>query len=164
MKTKRTKKVLIAMDFDPTAQKVAEVGYSFAKTMKAEVVLLHVMQDSVYYPSISSMDNFPIMGFTGSIIAPIQLDTDKKLRIESQNYLDSVKFHLGDEAIKTVVKEGDSADLILKTAEELNIDIIVMGSHSRRWLDDILMGSVTEEVLHKSSIPLFVIPTQKSKK
>jgi nucleotide-binding universal stress UspA family protein len=37
-----------------------------------------------------------------------------------------------------------------------------MGSHSRKWLEKILMGSVTEEVLHKSSIPLFIIPTKKA--
>jgi len=43
----------------------------------------------------------------------------------------------------------------------LHADIIVMGSHSRRWLENIVMGSVTEEVLHHTSIPLFIIPTKK---
>jgi len=42
-------------------------------------------------------------------------------------------------------------------------DIIVMGSHSRRWFDEILMGSVTETVLHNTSVPLFIIPTKKQK-
>jgi nucleotide-binding universal stress UspA family protein len=35
-----------------------------------------------------------------------------------------------------------------------------MGSHSRRWLEKILMGSVTETVLHKTTIPLFIVPTK----
>jgi len=38
-----------------------------------------------------------------------------------------------------------------------------MGSHSRRWLDEILMGSVTEEVLHHATVPLFIIPTHHAK-
>jgi len=56
------KKILIAIDYDPTAQKVAEEGFELAKTMGAEVVLLHVIADPVYY---SSTDYSPIMGFTG---------------------------------------------------------------------------------------------------
>jgi nucleotide-binding universal stress UspA family protein len=51
MKTNKLKKVLIALDYDPTAQKVAETGYSLAKTMGAEVILLHVISDPVYYSS-----------------------------------------------------------------------------------------------------------------
>jgi nucleotide-binding universal stress UspA family protein len=60
-----------------------------------------------------------------------------------------------------LVKEGDFGETIVKTATDLHADIIVMGSHSRRWLDEILMGSVTEKVLHHTSIPLFIIPIKK---
>jgi len=155
------KKVLIALDLDPTAQKVAETGYTFAKTMEAEVILVHVMVDSMYY---SSIENFPIMGYTGSVIAPLLLNSGNDSKNESQNYLDKIKHHLGDNTIQTIVKEGDFADIILMTAEELKVDVIVMGSHSHKWLEEVLMGSVTEKVLHNSSIPLFIIPTKNSKK
>ena len=63
MKT-TVRKVLIAMDYNPTAQKVAEIGYSFAKSMDAEITLLHVVSDPVYY---SSLEYSPIMGFNGFI-------------------------------------------------------------------------------------------------
>jgi nucleotide-binding universal stress UspA family protein len=36
-----------------------------------------------------------------------------------------------------------------------------MGSHSRKWLEKIVMGSVTEKVLNQTSIPLFIVPTKK---
>ena len=39
------KKVLIALDYNPTAQKVAEMGHAMAKAMKAEVVLLHILAE-----------------------------------------------------------------------------------------------------------------------
>ena len=159
MKTIKMKKVLIALDYDPTAQKVAEIGYSLAKTMGAEVILLHVVSDPVYY---SSTEYSPIMGFTGYMdTAPLQLDSIDGLKKASQHFLDKSKHHLGDEAIQTLVKEGDLAESIFKTAKDLHVDIIVMGSHSRKWLENIVMGSVTEEVLHHTSIPLFIIPTKK---
>lgn len=153
------KKVLIALDYDPTAQKVAETGFLLAKTMKAEVILLHVMSDPVYY---SSNEYSPVMGFTGYMnMGPLQLDSIDGLKQASQQYLDKSKQHLGDNTIKTLVKEGDFAESILKAAKDLHVDILVMGSHSRRWLDEILLGSVTEKVLHHSTIPLFIVPTRK---
>ena len=60
-----------------------------------------------------------------------------------------------------VIKEGDVAETILKTAKDQNVDIIVMGSHSRKWLENILLGSETEEVLKKTTVPLYIIPTKK---
>ena len=153
------KKVLIALDYDPTAKMVAEVGFEFARTMGAEVILLHVIADPVYY---SSTDYSPIMGFTGFLNTdPLQLNTAEVLKTASLNFLDKTRNHLGDPTIQTVVEEGDLAESILKTAKKLHSDIIVMGSHSKKWLENIVMGSVTEEVLRLSTLPLFIIPTKR---
>ena len=156
------KKVLIALDYDPSAQKVAEAGYSMAKAMNAGVVLLHVISDPVYY---SSTEYSPIMGFNGyTNILPSQMeDNIEAIKKASLQFLDKSRHHLGDKTIQTVVGEGDFAESILKVAKDMHIDIIVMGSHSRRWLDEILMGSVIEKVLHHSTIPLFIVPTKKHK-
>ena len=161
MKTKKMKKVLIALDYDPTSQKVAETGFSLAKTMGAEVILMHVMSDPVDY---SSMEYSPRLGYTGyKNTEKLQIESIEGLKNESQQFLDKSKHHLGDNSIQTLVKkkDGDCAESILKTAKDLHIDIIVMGSHSRRWLENIVMGSVTEKVLHHTSIPLFIVPTKK---
>ncbi len=103
------------------------------------------------------------MGFTGYLeVGQLQL-THESIKKTSQHFLDKSKHHLGDGSIKTLVSEGDFAEMILKTAKDLHADIIVIGSHSRRWLDEVLMGSVTEKVLHHSAIPLFIIPTKQKK-
>jgi nucleotide-binding universal stress UspA family protein len=153
------KKVLIAVDYDPTAQKVAEQGFSLAKSMGAEVILLHVISDVLYY---ASTEYSPIMGFDGFMNSgPLELDNEEMLKQASQVFLDKSKQHLGDDTIQTMVKEGDLAESILKTAKDIHADIIVMGSHSRKWLENILLGSATEKVLHHTSIPLFIVPTKK---
>jgi nucleotide-binding universal stress UspA family protein len=152
-------KILIALDYDPTAQKVAEVGFSMAKSMKAEVILLHVIADPVFY---STSGYSPIMGFNGYMdVGPLQLDSIDGLKNASLKYLDKSREHLGDKTIKTMIKEGDFADTILATAKEVKADIIVIGSHSRKWLENIVMGSVTEKVLQHTLIPLFIVPTKK---
>lgn len=61
MKTIEMKKVLIALDYDQNAKKVAETGYSLAKTLGAEVIMLHVITDPIYYasPEYSPKVNLP---------------------------------------------------------------------------------------------------------
>lgn len=155
------KKVLIALDYDPTAQKIAEAGNSLARSMGAEIWLLHVISDPVYY---ASRDYSPIMGFNGYMdMGSIQKDSMDGLKEASNHFLDQTKKHLDDDAIHTMVREGDFADVILKSAKEIHADIIVIGSHSQKWLEKIVMGSVTEKVLRHTTIPLFVVPTKKHK-
>jgi nucleotide-binding universal stress UspA family protein len=152
------KKILIALDYNPSAQKVAEIGYTLAKSMNGKVILLHVISDVTYY---SSLNYSPIMGFDGfSSVDLVQTHTIDEIKKAAQLYLDKSKQHLGDEKIQTVVKNGDYGETILKTAKELDVNIIVMGTHSRRGLEKILVGSVAEKVLQHSLIPLFIIPTK----
>jgi len=160
MKTIKMKRILIAMDYNPTSQKVAEIGFSIAKTMEAEVILLHVISDPVYY---ASTEYSPIMGFSGSnemLPLQMQLNSIEGLKTASQYFLDKTKKHLGDNTIQTIIKEGDFAENILKTAKSMHVDFIVMGSHSQKWLENIIMGSVTTEVMQQTRIPLFIIPTK----
>lgn len=155
---KPVKTVLIALDFDPTASKIAEAGYSLAKTMNAGVVLLHVIAEEIYY---SSLEYSPITGFSGFSNSDFTLMASSEgLEKASQYFLDSTRNHLGDETIQTVIEKGDFADMILRTAKNTSADLIVIGSHSRKWLEQVLMGSVTEKVLHNTEIPLFIVPTK----
>jgi len=144
MKATKIQKVLIAMDYDETSQKVAEVGFSMAKAMNAETVLLHVISEQpVYYSAYTYMRE-------------LRVDIIGDLKKSIQKFLDKSKAYLGDDSIVTILKEGDIAQTILSTAKELNVDIIVMGSHSRKWLENIIMGSEAADVLKKTTIPLFM--------
>lgn len=155
------KKVLIALDYYPTAQKVAETGYEIAKAMNAQVILLHVTSDASYY---SSLNYSPIMGFGGfNSVDTVQTDNVEELAKVAQGYLNKSKRHLGDKKIQTVVKSGVLGETILNTASEVKADMIVIGTHSRRGLEKILVGSVAENVLRHSSIPVLIIPTKSNR-
>jgi nucleotide-binding universal stress UspA family protein len=159
MKTQKIKKVLIALDYDKTALKVAETGYAMAKALESEVTLLHIMSDPVYY---ASTEYAPIAGLTDSMgVDPLQFDDNDRLKKVSQHFLEKIKLHLGDKTICTVLEEGDFADTILMKAKGLDIDILVMGSHSHRWLEDLVLGSVTTKVVRLTTIPVFIVPTKK---
>lgn len=151
--------VLIALDYDPTAQMVAEQGYKFARKMNAQVTLLHVISNEVYY---ASRVYSPIMGFTGFTPAEtMEMEQNEYIKEAGYNYLEKTKSHLGDVNIRTMIMEGDFADTIIKTAAAIRADIVVMGTHSRKWLEKIVMGSVTEKVMKELKVPMLIIPTGK---
>jgi nucleotide-binding universal stress UspA family protein len=153
-------KILIALDYDPSAQKIAEEGYALGKAMGAEVTLLHMVSDPVYYATRSYT---PIMGFDGYLdTSPQDLENIDTLVEASYQYLEKTRKFLGDESIQTRVAEGDPAEAILQISRESGFDIIVMGPHNQKWLEKIVMGSATEKVLRNSTIPLYIIPAGKT--
>jgi nucleotide-binding universal stress UspA family protein len=151
MKTTKISKVLIALDYDPTSQKIAEYGYNFAKALHAEVTLVHVVLDPIFYTTN--------IEFTR--LDSVKADSVEGLTSASHFFLDSIKTYLQDDSITTIIREGEVAKTISKVAKEIDADIIVMGSHSKRWLEEILLGHATEAVLKYSKIPIIIIPTKK---
>ena len=158
MKTIKMNKVLIALDYNPTAEKIAEVGFSLAKAMNAETILLHIISTPANYAS-TAYD--PIMGFSGFANVDLYQPDIEQLTNSALDFLTKVKKHLGDSKIEIVVKEGEYAETILETANLYQADILVVGSHSKKWLETILLGSTTEKILHDTTIPVLIVPTKK---
>ena len=59
------KRILIAIDYSPAAEKVAASGYALAKSLKAELAIVHVITEAAFY----AMDYSPIMGYKGGYTA-----------------------------------------------------------------------------------------------
>ena len=55
---------------------------------------------------------------------------------------------------ETLVISGDPAERVLETARGLNADLIVMGTHGRKGLGHLVLGSVAERVVRESPIPV----------
>lgn len=155
------KRLLIALDYSESAEVVASKGFELAATMNAEVTLLHVLSDITYY---SSLNYSPITGFdTFSTMDIVQNNSMEELEDAAEKFLEFFKEkYSGNTPIDTEIGEGDFADEILKKAKDCNADIIVLGTHGRKGIEKIFMGSVAEKVLHKSVIPVYIIPIKKS--
>jgi nucleotide-binding universal stress UspA family protein len=154
------KKILITIDYADNANSIAQIGYLLAKNLQAKIYLLHIINEPNYY---SATEYSPVLGFTGYMDVGVYqsgiLDGIKK---GSYDYLNSIKSDLHDDEINTIVAEGNIADTILSTAKNIGADLIVIGTHSRSWLSQVVLGSVAKEVLDNTSIPLFIIPTKKN--
>lgn len=59
--------------------------------------------------------------------------------------------------VNVMVRTGNAADEILKTAEEVGADIIAMSTHGRSGLRRLAFGSITDKILHRTSIPVLMV-------
>ena len=150
------KKVLIAIDYNPVSETVAEEGHKLAQLMNAEVCLMHVMTDIGYYNA-----PFPtFMGYEGYTMAP-DMNVALELRNIAEDYLNKAAEHLKDDKVSTYMGEGDTANAILGYAEEWQADLIVMGTHSHSTLEKLLLGTVASNVLEKTQVPVYMVPVGK---
>ena len=61
------------------------------------------------------------------------------------------------EKVTTKVRDGHPTELILEYTKEQGIDLIVMGTHGRRGLNRMLLGSVADEVVHRALVPVMTV-------
>jgi len=138
------RKVLAPIDFNDHALNALEVAKSIAQANDGSVTLLYVVP----------MDE-PIGGK--------MYEGDFKLQAEK----DAVRLaELGSERLKgikyqVVTEIGDAAAAIINTAAKQAMDVIVIGTHGRKALMRVLMGSVAEQVLREAPCPVIAVRLEK---
>ncbi len=143
MTDNKYKRVLIAVDCDPTSEKIAEAGLDLAKRLHAEIAILTVVDTSL------------LLGSEG-LTAHEARSIAKTAAAENLNALVANIF--GHHNISRYIMEGSAEAQILKVAKEWPADILVVGTHGRKGLARMILGSVAERVIKNSNIPVIVIP------
>ncbi|MFO8146257.1 MAG: universal stress protein [Bacteroidota bacterium] len=136
------KRILIAIDEEPSAEKVAQKGLQLGKQLNAEIAVLSVA---------NTIDLLTDGGVTPDEMADI---IRKDTRESQKKILNNV---FKDDEITQFVEEGKPHEVILKVADEWNADILVMGTQSKSGLTQVLIGSTSEKVLKNSEIPVFLV-------
>ena len=150
-------KILVPMDGSRQSLKALTYAIDAAKCFSASIVLLRVVTLSM----LEMAWNSPSSG--GPIIRQDFLKEadrrDKKTMTRIRKYLrDKLKI-VSDEGIEGSfrVMIGDPAGSIKQCCQEENIDLVVMNANNRGWLKRAIMGSVTDEILRTSSVPVLVL-------
>lgn len=165
-KKKEEHKILIPVDFSDYSLKACEFGFSFAKTINAEVVLLHAYFSPIYIPTIPyGTDNFNFQiereESIKSMIETVHKELNKlsdtiKKKIDTGEF-PSVKY-------TCILRDGIPEEEILRYAKEHKPQIIIMGTRGRSQKDIDLIGSVTAEVIERSKTFVYAIPEHTSLK
>lgn len=132
-------KILLATDGSKASQHALEMAMGLARDRSAVLTAVTV---------VSTNDEFVAM-------AP---EAHQEMVFQARKVLDGLKERAAAENItlEIVVREGEPHQAITELAAASGIDLIIMGSHGRRGLSRLLMGSVTERTIGYSSVPILV--------
>lgn len=139
------KKILVPTDFSKGSLHALGYACELAKKFGAELHLLHVMQDTI----IADFEG-PYM-VAANIIEEMQEEARKQIEALPDPGL------CAGTGVTRVVIVGAPFLEILRYAKDNSIDLIVMGTHGRGAVAHVLMGSVAEKVVRKSSCPVLTV-------
>jgi len=141
------RKLLLTLDGSELSAMAVPHAAQIASSSGAEVVLLRVVDSVGHIIAQSTPAGFEMSA--GGITAEIAEQAVAAQREAAQAELDAVAEQLkaqGVEKISTVIAEGIPGDEIVRTAGELNCDIVVMATHGRSGLGRAVLGSVADHV------------------
>jgi nucleotide-binding universal stress UspA family protein len=138
--------ILVPTDFSACSDQALDYAIALAGKLDARVHLLTVIGIPAYgVPELG-------VGVTAPMIDSLVRDNQTAL----DKLADDRK--LGTQAL---VRAGDARDVILQTAEQLQADLIVMGTHGRRGISRALLGSVAEMIVRTSPTPVLTVRGKK---
>lgn len=143
-----SKSILVGIDFTRADDLVLSHAKEFAKTLQAELHLLHA-----YTPADAFAGYLPY-AYPGVDEREGELQAEKA---KLKSLVDSLHEE-GFEA-KAFMKESVPTAGILEFAQKHDNDLIVIGTHSRNLLERALLGSTADRIVRKSTVPVLVVPT-----
>lgn len=157
------KKILIGLDDSKYAEHAVEYGFKLAHKLHAEVGLVHIVEPIVAAPVATVEGGLGMPFDTGTdLVTPelyqIQDERSRNMIAEANKKYGDNKIH-----ITNFTEYGSTADGILKCAKDFDAELIVIGTHSRSGFDRFLMGSVTEDIVRQSEIPVLIVPMKGKK-
>ena len=139
--------ILVPVDGSQTALQALRQAVGLAKAFGARIFLVHVI------------DPYPFLG-AGADFALGQADYLSAATSNANQALTAAAEIVNAQGIaneSAVVDDHSADDGILSTAKTCGADLIVMGSHGRRGLEKLLLGSVTQRVLQEAHVPVLVV-------
>jgi nucleotide-binding universal stress UspA family protein len=146
MKGSSMRRVLVPTDFSEAALFVTREAVSWVDAMGGELLLLHVVPDMY----LRWLDHMAI-----TFVDQTRLEAAyDELREEGQRKFSTWLPYPDHERCRTLVVVGDTADAIVEVAQVEMVDLIIMPAPQRRWWRPTLVGSVTDAVMRRASVPV----------
>ena len=144
-----SKRILVPVDGSATSRRGLREAVKLAKAQRGTLFILHIV-DAM--PILATMEG-------GASLDP---NLFSALRASGRKVLDRAlaEAKRGGATAKTVLAEnlaGRVADVIVRQARKLRVDLIVIGTHGRRGLSRMVLGSDAELVVRYSSVPVLLV-------
>lgn len=134
--------ILHPTDFSERSEHALQLASALARDYGARLVVLHVATP-------------PTIVYGEGILPP----EPEILFQEARDHLNRLEVSDAKIRAERRFEVGDPATEVLRVAQEINANLIVMGTHGRTGLGRLLMGSVAEQVVRRASCPVLTVKT-----
>jgi nucleotide-binding universal stress UspA family protein len=139
------KRILVPTDFTETSERAIDMALSLGERLGSSITLMHAYE-------------IPIMGFPdGALVATA--DIASRIADASRAALNSAVAKRQGAKVKVdgILCDGVAWEEINRVADEIDADLVVIGTHGRRGLARALLGSVAENVVRTAKRPILTI-------
>lgn len=142
-------KIIVAIDDGETSRCALQEAVQLAKAHGAKLCVMHVADETLL-----GMHN-------RSFTTTLNLDHAREaIRAAGRALLDAVKPQLGEVEAETRLAEGDNrrvSEVIADAAQQWGADLIVLGTHGRRGLQRLILGSVAEQLVRIAPVSTLLV-------
>jgi nucleotide-binding universal stress UspA family protein len=146
MATAPIKRIVVATDFSEGADAAMQRAFALAKTLDAAVDLVHVLDPALLTAPVS-LGSMPLVD-----PEPLMEQIDKALSERTElARAEGISCH-------STSVDGFPPREVVRHAQKMGADLIVVGTHGRTGIAHAIMGSVAERVVQWSTMPVLVVP------
>jgi nucleotide-binding universal stress UspA family protein len=141
-------KIILTTDFSEASEDAVRYGVWMARSLKAELKLLHVFEPSGWM--VPSPYYFT-PGFEQWVDASME-----KTRVEGRKMLEHLAESL-DMQVETIFAEGQTGKEIVRVAEEHHASMLILGTHGYTGWNRLTLGSIAEYVVRHAPCPVLTV-------
>lgn len=130
--------IVVGTDFSPASERALEVAMDLASAFGAKLSLVHAFEAPYPYP----------------VPLPPEHRRELHARLEAR----CAELRMRHRDVEAILREGEPWTAIVTFAVESGAGMIVVGTHGRRGLSHVFLGSVAERVVRLSPVPVMAVP------
>ncbi|MEM9136939.1 MAG: universal stress protein [Cyanobacteria bacterium P01_F01_bin.42] len=157
--------ILVALDHSPISSQVFQEALTLAKALHTEIVLLHVLSrgaaDSPNLPAMPIMDYYPDYNTSAMELFEQAWQAYEKKGMTMLNQYETVAKADGVQS-QALQIEGAPGLVICEQAQNLDASMIVMGRRGHTGFSELLLGSVSNYVLHHAPCTVHILNALRS--
>ena len=142
-------RILVAIDGSHTSRRALDLALSVAKDNHAALMPVYVVSAPVLYADLVMYDS--------SATRSAMIEEGQRVSAEAAQLMAAGGIR-GEPHVTETDGVEDVAHRILGVADELGVDLLIMGTHGRHGVGRLLLGSVAERVLRQSTRPVLLVP------
>jgi len=145
--------VIAAVDFSDHGERIVREALLLARAAGSSLHLVHVAAGE---PVLAGYDKEDISSFTRSARAGELTDEHRKVRELAETLTDTTGVE-----VHPLVIMGPASETLLTAIDELNASHIVLGTHGHGGMHHLMFGSVAQELVRRSNVPVLLVPVVK---